>query len=500
MNSTARVKLARTNKSSFLSLICVIARLSSAHSAFATSKFQVGHRQVHQIQMSSSTASSSASTAGDAAFINKSPTNNIPTFDGDEKAKATDFANYFCAYSQLYHQKQMLTDHNRMAAYHSAICGNADLFKDKIVMDVGTGSGILAVWAAQAGARRVYAVEYTDMAKHARRVVEANGVAHIVTVIQGAVEDIILPKSDWEELGLTPEPNDSPSSTRVVDIILSEWMGYFLLRESMLDSLVRARDTFLKPTTGIMMPSHATMLLAPIFDEEERRAQHNEYAAAMEDWKEFAQTTQNVYGVDMSVLENDFDREQKEYYVLSSRWAELGTGCLLAAPCVVKELDMHVCTVEDARGVGLAMGQDEGSGVPFDFDIEGRRHDDGHGMAGSSVSGFAGWFTVDFKSRSDDAGRDAAPQVPNPAYLSTGPEMGYTHWGQQVFHLPAAIPVLADQTTRIQGTMEMMRTKESARLYNVRYRFTSSRRKAGTAKDEGILMKGEPMELVYQIP
>ena len=28
-------------------------------------------------------------------------------------------ANYFCAYSQLYHQKQMLTDHNRMAAYHA---------------------------------------------------------------------------------------------------------------------------------------------------------------------------------------------------------------------------------------------------------------------------------------------------------------------------------------------------------------------------------------------
>jgi predicted RNA methylase len=38
----------------------------------------------------------------------------------------------------------MLTDHNRMAAYHAAIVGNADVFKDKVVMDVGTGSGILA--------------------------------------------------------------------------------------------------------------------------------------------------------------------------------------------------------------------------------------------------------------------------------------------------------------------------------------------------------------------
>lgn len=62
-------------------------------------------------------------------------------------------------------------------------------------------------------------------------------------------------------------------------------MGYFLLRESMLDSLVRARDKFLKDKTGIMMPSHATMMIAPIVDEEERRAQNNEYAAAMEDWK-----------------------------------------------------------------------------------------------------------------------------------------------------------------------------------------------------------------------
>lgn len=90
-------------------------------------------------------------------FVNASETGEIPSFNGDKKAKATDFANYFCAYAQLYHQKQMLTDHNRMAAYHSAILGNSDIFKDKVVMDVGTGSGILAVWAALAGARKVYA-------------------------------------------------------------------------------------------------------------------------------------------------------------------------------------------------------------------------------------------------------------------------------------------------------------------------------------------------------
>lgn len=93
-------------------------------------------------------------------FANTSGDGEIPSFNGDEKAKASDFANYFCSYAQLYHQKQMLADHNRMAAYHSAILGNADVFKGKIVMDVGTGSGILAVWAAQAGARKVYAGKF----------------------------------------------------------------------------------------------------------------------------------------------------------------------------------------------------------------------------------------------------------------------------------------------------------------------------------------------------
>ena len=42
-------------------------------------------------------------------FVNASATGEIPSFNGDEKAKATDFANYFCSYAQLYHQKQMLT-------------------------------------------------------------------------------------------------------------------------------------------------------------------------------------------------------------------------------------------------------------------------------------------------------------------------------------------------------------------------------------------------------
>ncbi len=65
----------------------------------------------------------------------------------------------------------------------------------------------------------------------------------VVEVIQGTIETVSLPEK--------------------VDIIISEWMGYFLLRESMLDSVLVARNRFLKPG-GAMYPSHARLYLAPI--------------------------------------------------------------------------------------------------------------------------------------------------------------------------------------------------------------------------------------------
>lgn len=66
--------------------------------------------------------------------------------------------------------------------------------------------------------------------------------------------------------GLTHSP--APLVAQV-DIIISEWMGYFLLRESMLDSLVRARDRWLVPG-GLMFPSRCTMMWGVISDEQVR--------------------------------------------------------------------------------------------------------------------------------------------------------------------------------------------------------------------------------------
>lgn len=79
-----------------------------------------------------------------------------------------------------------------------------------------------------------------------------------------------------------------------VDVIISEWMGYALLYESMLDSVLYARDRFLKPNGGVMAPSQTRMMLA-LCDPESVIKQRVGF------WK-------NVYGFDMTcMLEGVYD-------------------------------------------------------------------------------------------------------------------------------------------------------------------------------------------------
>ena len=246
----------------------------------------------------------------------------------------------------------------------------------------------MSIWAAQAGAAKVYAVEYTDIAKHARNLVASNGLSDIVEVIQSSAEELELPCQ--------------------VDIIVSEWMGYILLRESMVDSLIRARNRWMKPD-GAMFPSHATMFFAPISYEDDRLAKMSEYQNALSDWVRFSRDMKELYSVDVGCLTNQYEKEQTDYYVYSSLWTELRPQHVIGEPCVIKRLDLNTCSIEDAESVRK---------TSYEFTT----------TFPTAVSGFAGWFTVDF-----------AGSVPRPAtqrvLLSTGPEVGYTHWGQQVSFL-----------------------------------------------------------------
>ncbi len=106
---------------------------------------------------------------------------------------------------------------------------------------------IISSILAKSGAKHVYGVEKANIYAHSRHIIEENGLTDKITIINGLVEEITLPVNK-------------------VDIIISEWMGYFLLYESMFDSVLFARDKWLKEG-GILLPDRAKMYVAALDDE-----------------------------------------------------------------------------------------------------------------------------------------------------------------------------------------------------------------------------------------
>ena len=74
----------------------------------------------------------------------------------------------------------MIQDKVRTASYASFISKNPALFQNAVVLDVGCGTGILSLFAARAGAQRVFAVDASDIAEKAEQIVKANGLDHVI--------------------------------------------------------------------------------------------------------------------------------------------------------------------------------------------------------------------------------------------------------------------------------------------------------------------------------
>ena len=159
----------------------------------------------------------------------------------------------------------LVDDKVRTEAFRASIV--AAVKNGDVVLDVGTGSGILSLFAAQAGARRVYAVERAPgAARLARKLVDDNGYADTVQVIEGDAATAVL-----------HEP---------VDVIVSEWLGSYGVDENMLWPVLLARDRWLKPE-GAMIPAVVTAWIAPV--------QHTAGAVA-------ATLHNRPYGLDLSAL------------------------------------------------------------------------------------------------------------------------------------------------------------------------------------------------------
>jgi len=162
-----------------------------------------------------------------------------------QRTEDSSASQYFQFYGYLSQQQNMMQDFVRTSTYQKAILDNPSDFNGKVVLDVGAGSGILSFFAQQAGAKRVYAVEASSIAKYAAHLVAANKVNDVIKVISGKIEEITLPEK--------------------VDIIISEPMGYMLLNERMLETYLHAKK-WLKPD-GRMFPSRGDLHVAPFTDE-----------------------------------------------------------------------------------------------------------------------------------------------------------------------------------------------------------------------------------------
>ncbi|KAK7755064.1 Ribosomal protein arginine N-methyltransferase rmt3 [Diatrype stigma] len=183
---------------------------------------------------------------------------------GGELANPNDESKYYWdSYSQIEIHETMLKDTVRTDAYRDFIYSNKHLFKGKTVLDIGCGTGILSMFCARAGASRVYAVDASAIIGKARANVARNGLSDIITCVHGKIEEVTLP-------GFPSPTSPSPASEDgpFVDIIVSEWMGYCLLFEAMLPSVLWARDRYLNPRTGLLVPSHTSLRLAPAADPE----------------------------------------------------------------------------------------------------------------------------------------------------------------------------------------------------------------------------------------
>ena len=142
-------------------------------------------------------------------------------------------------YERLEIHQGMCADEVRNQAYRRAL--EAAVSEQSVVLDVGTGTGVLACFAASAGAKRVYAVEQSPVAEIARRAARTFG------------GRVLVQRTNIAEAHI-PEP---------VDLIVSEWMGAFGVDENLLGMVLLARDRWLA-RGGRLLPQQVSAHMAPL--------------------------------------------------------------------------------------------------------------------------------------------------------------------------------------------------------------------------------------------
>ena len=294
---------------------------------------------------------------------------------------------YFNSYSDYSIHSEMLQDKSRTDTYRDFVYKNPKLFIGKRVLDVGCGTGILSLFAAKAGAASVVAVDNSDIAEKAKVIVKINQLHDRINVIRGRIEDINVCDS--------------------YDVIISEWMGYGMLFECMLDSVIIARNNHMSPT-GTMIPNRASMYISAISDEAS-------YKKRISFWS-------NVYEFDMTAM--------KENCLRIASVHPVSPTSVISTACGFKHFDLNLVQVEH---------------LEFSSEIEISI------TKPAKMTGITIYFTCFFDG----------PQFS--AVLDTSPEAPLTHWLQTTLFLHEVLAV--EKGDSILGSITFKKCSQVKRGY-----------------------------------
>ncbi|KAL8648449.1 MAG: hypothetical protein Q9226_005987 [Calogaya cf. arnoldii] len=318
--------------------------------------------------------------------------------NGKQPKRKDHDTHYFSSYDHSDIHETMLRDSVRTDAYRDFIYENKNLFAGKVVLDVGCGSGILSLFCAKAGAAKVIAVDNSSIINKAREIVFVNGLSDKIQCLSGKIEELILP-------------------VKQVDIIVSEWMGYCLMYEAMLDSVLWARNHYLAPD-GLMIPSHATLRLSLFADDDE-------IADKVTYWS-------SVYGFDMSCM---LARPYEE--------VDIRTVKPKAVPSrseIILQLPLHTITKDELTFSGV------------DFVLEAERDIE-------ELQGFVIHFDIAFAAKREHDIQEAK------VTFSTGPSGRETHWQQALALIDTSTAKAASlkKGEQLRGSLGLRKGDENSR-------------------------------------
>ncbi|KAM4845430.1 protein arginine N-methyltransferase 3 isoform 1-T1 [Thomomys bottae] len=294
---------------------------------------------------------------------------------------------YFSSYGHYGIHEEMLKDRVRTESYRDFIYHNPHIFKDKVVLDVGCGTGILSMFAAKAGAKKVLGVDQSEILYQAMDIIRLNKLEDTITLIKGKIEEVHLP-------------------VEKVDVIISEWMGYFLLFESMLDSVLYAKNKYLAKG-GSVYPDLCTINLVAVSDVDK----HAERIAFWDD----------VYGFNMSCM--------KKAVIPEAIVEVLDPKTLISDSCSIKHIDCHTTSISDLE-------------FSSDFTMKITKS--------SMCTAVVGYFDIYFEKNCHSR-----------VMFSTGPQSTKTHWKQTAFLLEKPFSVKAGEA--LKGKITVHKNKKDPR-------------------------------------